>query len=111
MGDDTIFSSSYLNTRNKFIRQIENCPKHKPGCVVLPWSLTDKQFETSSFHPRKVHYRINLDELSRVWPYLPGVAVSSVDAELSRVQQSAVAGAVACDVHGSVPVPDIQGAA
>lgn len=59
-------SSDYLYSRNKFVRQIENCPKQKSGCVVLPWSLEDKQFDTSGFHPRKVDYRLNLDELNRV---------------------------------------------
>lgn len=81
----TLADDGFLFQRNKFLREIENAPASDKTKLVLCWSIEEKNFSTAEFHPKKVHYRISVEEISKVSHKLLGHKISKVDKELQRL--------------------------
>lgn len=56
----------FLYQRNKFLRQIMDAPASDKTKLILHWNVEEKNFSTAEFHPKKVHYRINVEEVQKV---------------------------------------------
>ncbi len=55
-----------LTSKNKFIREVESAPKASRNEIILPWSISQSNFSTTNFHPRKLHHRLSVEDVKKV---------------------------------------------
>jgi hypothetical protein len=55
-----------LASKNKFLREVEAAPKAQSHEVILPWSMSQSNFSTVHFHPRKLQHRLSVEDVKKV---------------------------------------------
>jgi hypothetical protein len=55
-----------LASKNKFLREVEAAPKARSNEVILPWSVSQANFSTVHFHPRKLQHRLSVEDVKKV---------------------------------------------
>ena len=54
------------NNKNKFLKEIDHAPPSSRTRLVLKWDIDHESFSTADFHPRRVRYRISINDITRV---------------------------------------------